>query len=261
MHSKFILSGLVVLLIASTPQLLCGQDSQKTFPLNGAKRLEIEVERTGLEIVGHNQQNVLLEVEGYQPPPERAKGLRPLYNQASDNTGMGLMVETRGGVMYIKKASSHQLHVKLKVPKQLALKVEELNFFGGTPFRLKDLAGEIEITSKNAPIHLEQVSGPIIASSTAGSIDVIFSKLNKDKPSAISNVSGRIDITIDGNTPATFDLSTVTGEIYTDLDIDFGDEKDGMKAIGRRNSRGHLNGGGTELALNAVSSSIYLRKK
>lgn len=251
----------MVLLIASTPQLLCGQDSQKSFPLNGAKRLDIQVERTGLEIVGHNQQNVLLEVEGYQPPPERAKGLRPLYNQATDNTGMGVMVETRGGVMYIKKASSHQMHIKLKVPKQLALKIEELNFFGGTPFKLTDLSGEIEVSSKNAPIHLEQVSGPIIASSTAGSIDVIFSKLNKDKPSAISNVSGRIDVTLDPSTAATFDLTTVTGEIYTDLDIDFGDEKDGLRAIGRRKSRGHMNGGGVELALNAVSSSIYLRKK
>ena len=233
MHSRFILSGLLVLLIASTPQFLCGQGSQKSFPLNGAKRLDIQVERTGLEIVGHNQQNVLLEVEGYQPPPERAKGLRPLYNQATDNTGMGVMVETRGGVMYIKKASSHQMHIKLKVPKQLALKIEELNFFGGTPFKLTDLSGEIEVSSKNAPIHLEQVSGPIIASSTAGSIDVIFSKLNKDKPSAISNVSGRIDVTLDPSTAATFDLTTVTGEIYTDLDIDFGDEKDGLRAIER----------------------------
>lgn len=261
MHSKFILSGLLVLLIASSPQLLCGQESKKTFPLNGAKRLDIQLERAGLEIVGHNQQNVILEVDGYQPPPERAKGLRPLYNQATDNTGMGVMVESKGGTMYIRKASPHQLYLRLKVPKQLVLKIEELNFYGGTPFKMKDLEGEIEVTSKNAPIHLEQVSGPVIASSTAGSIDVIFSKLNKEKPSAISNVSGRIDVSIDPGTAATFELSTVTGEIYTDLDIDFGDDKDGMKAIGRRNSRGHLNGGGIELTLNAVSSSIYLRKK
>ena len=100
-----------------------------------------------------------------------------------------------------------------------------------------------------------------MASSTAGSIDVIFSQLNKEKPSAISNVSGRIDVTLDPNTAVTIDLGTVTGEIYTNLDIDFGDEKDGMKAIGRRYSKGHLNGGGVELALSSVSSSIYLRKK
>ncbi len=261
MHSRFILSGLLVLLIASGPQLLCGQDSSKNFPLNGAKRLDIQVERAGLEIVGHSQQDVVLEVEGYQPPPERAKGLRPLYNQATDNTGMGVMVETKGGTMYIRKASSHQLYLKLKVPKQLALKIEELNFYGATPFKLKDLEGEIEITSMNAPIHLEKVSGPVIASSTAGSIDVIFSRLNKDKPSAISNVSGRIDVTLDSSTAATFDLSTVTGEIYTNLDIDFGDEKGDMRAIGRRNSRGHFNGGGVELALNTISSAIYIRKK
>lgn len=261
MQTKFILSGLLVLVIAGLPQLLCAQETQKTLPLNGAKRIDIQIERAGLEIVGHNSQEVILEVEGYRPPPERAKGLRPLYNQATDNTGMGVMVETKGGVMYIKKASSHQLDIKLKVPRQLALKIEELNFYGGAPFKVTDFDGEIEINSKNAAIHLEKVSGPVVASSTAGSIDVIFSKLNKEKPSAISNVSGRIDVTLDPNTAVTIDLGTVTGEIYTNLDIDFGDEKDGMKAIGRRNSKGHLNGGGVELALSSVSSSIYLRKK
>lgn len=261
MQSKFILSGLLVLVIAGCPQLLCAQDAKKTIPLDGAKRVEIQVERAGIEIVGHDRQEVLLEVDGYQPPPERAKGLRPLYNQATDNTGMGMMVETKGGTMYIKKASSHQLYVKLKIPRQMTLKIEELNFFGGPAFKVKDFDGEIEVISMNAPIHLEKVSGPVIASSTAGSIDVIFSKLNKEKPSAISNVSGRIDVTIDPKAAVTLELSTVTGEIYTDLDIDFGDEKNGMKAIGRRNSKGHLNGGGVELSLNAVSSSIYLRKK
>lgn len=90
---------------------------------------------------------------------------------------------------------------------------------------------------------------------------MIFFKFNKDKFSVIFNVSGWIDVILDFSIVVIFDFIMVIGEIYIDLDIDFGDEKDGLWVIGRRKSCGYMNGGGVELVLNVVSSFIYLRKK
>jgi len=260
MHSKSVVWGLILALITGAPQFLCAQDQAKKFPLKGANRVEIYLERASIEIEGHSGQEINLEVEGYRPPPARAKGLRPLYNQAVDNTGMGLMVDYSDGKVIIKKASSHQLSIKLKLPQNLAVKIEEMSWVSQGAYKVLGYQGEIEVKSNGSPIHLEKVSGPVIASSTAGSIDVIFASLNDLKPSAISNVSGRIDVSIAKSTKATLQLNTVTGEIYTDLDIDFGDRKDGMTVIGRRSSKGLLNGGGVELSINSVSSPIYIRK-
>lgn len=258
MYSKSPIWGLMAFLLTVAPQCLCAQS--QSVPLKGATRVEIYLERASLEIEGHSGQDIQVEAEGYRPPPERAKGLRPLYNQAVDNTGMGLMVENSNGTVTIRKASSNQLRIKLKLPQNLAVQVEETSWMGGGTYKVLGYQGELEVKSNGSPIHLEQVTGPVMASSTSGSIDVIFSSINTLKPSAISNISGRVDVSIDKGTKATFHLTTISGEIYTDLDLDFGDRKDGMKVIGRRSSKGLLNGGGVELTINSISSPIYIRK-
>ncbi|MEZ5044294.1 MAG: hypothetical protein R2828_30660 [Saprospiraceae bacterium] len=261
MNIKTISLGLFGFLMAAIPQLLSAQIMTKTIPLNGAKRVEIYMERASLDISGHDANNIVIETEGNKPPPDRAKGLRPLFNNAVDNTGIGIMVEESADKIVIKKASSHQLEVSIKLPQNLALKVEEISWMGGGDYKFHAYKGEIEVKSNSAAIQLEQVSGPIVASSTSGSIDVIFAKLDQTKPSAISNISGPIDITIAADEKATFKLETITGETYTDLNLDFGQPKDGMQSIGHRKNKGHLNGGGVELALHSISSTIYIRKK
>ena len=69
-------------------------------------------------------------------------------------------------------------------------------------------------------------------------------------------------MTLPANTKANLVLKSVTGEIYTDFDINFS-EKEGhkMKRVGGSNLRGSINGGGVEIALNTISDDIYLRKK
>lgn len=225
----------------------------------GIKKIHMEMENVGLTITGYNGSEVLIEAgRGFSPPPARAKGLRPLYNNAVDNTGVGLQVDQANNVMTIRKASHQDNHYILKVPASINIKIIEKGW-QGDDFELKGINGEIEIKSNGSSIDIEDSSGPIVASTTSGNITVVFSKVDQQGPTSISNISGFVDVSLPGDTKADLVLSSISGEIYTDLDLDMGEGS--MKRIGGRKIRATYNGGGAEIALKAISGNIYLRKK
>lgn len=261
MKNKMQRTLLFLVLFLSGVGMSWGQKVEKSFSAGG-KSIDIALSNASLIVEGHNGSNLIIETEGIKPPPERAKGLRPLFNDATDNTGLGLQVEESGNAIRVKKASNQQLDYRLKVPKNAHLKIEETSWMGGE-FAFKNLNGEVEVKSNGSRLKFEEVSGPIVASSTSGEITVVFSELNTEKPTAISNVSGIIDISLPSSTKANLELSSISGEIYTDLDIKTpNSEEGGMKRLGGPHSlSGTLNGGGVEISLKAISSNIYIREK
>lgn len=237
------------------------QKVEKSFPAAG-KTVKITISSADVIVEGHNGNNLIIETEGIEPPPERAKGLRPLFNSAEDNTGLGLEVVESNNEINIKKASNQALDYHIKVPKGAHLMVEETSWMGGD-YTFNNLNGEIEVKTNGSDLKFTEVSGPIIASSTSGEITIVFAQLNQENPSSISNISGDIDISLPASSKANLELSSISGEVYTDLDIKTkGDEKEGMVRLGGSNSiSGTLNGGGVEINLKAISSNIYIRAK
>ena len=72
--------GLVLLLV----QWSSGQKFVKAFSANGA--IELMVNGSDVHIETHSSNEVVIETNDYEPPPERAEGLRPLSHNAEDNT-------------------------------------------------------------------------------------------------------------------------------------------------------------------------------
>lgn len=225
-----------------------------------AKKVVFSVDDTDLIIEGHNSAEVIITTDDYEEPPERAKGLRPLYTTGQDNTGIGLEVKETGGVLQVSNASNESMEYVIKVPKGMNIQVEELSWQSGD-VTIKNIDGEIELKCKGADIELENVSGPIVANTTSGDITVVFSKVNQNQPTSISNVSGFIDVTLPAATKANFMLKSVTGEVYTDLNLDLGEKKGLRRTGGGQALKGAFNGGGVEISLNTISDDIYLRKQ
>ncbi|GAB5555455.1 MAG: hypothetical protein Sapg2KO_50460 [Saprospiraceae bacterium] len=230
---------------------------KKDFSASGVKTLHIVIDDCDLIIEGGNSSQISLETENLPAIPERAKGLKALYNNASDNTGAGMEMTKDGSIMHLVKARSHSGTYKIKVPSGMNIKIEDTNWTGGD-FKISKVSGEIEVASKNSDVYLDQVSGPITASSTSGDIEVIFNKLTQSKPTYISNISGVIDVKLGASEKANVVLRTVTGEIYSNYDLV--KSKDGMKNYGNRTIELPLNGGGAELKLKNIAGEIYLRK-
>ncbi len=80
------------------------------------------------------------------------------------------------------------------------------------------------------------------------------------KPANFKTISGDIDLTVPGENGLDFKVKTISGEVYSDLDIEYPDGTDGLRQIVGMNVRGRINDGGEFLDLETISGNIYLRK-
>lgn len=248
---------IIALMVGVLCQVSLSAQVKKELNASGVKTIHLIVDQSDVMIEGVSGNQVMIETAELKPIPERAKGLRPLHNNATDNTGAGMEMTKDGSTMVLKKARGGSSNYKIKVPAGVNLKVEESSWMGGD-FELSNVSGEIEIDTKNGNIVMKKVSGPITASSTSGDIEVVFSSLNQTKPTTISNISGFIDVTLSGGTKANLRLNNITGEVYSNYELT--KPKDGMKVYGGRKISKELNGGGVEVSLKNISGDIYLRK-
>jgi hypothetical protein len=76
----------------------------------------------------------------------------------------------------------------------------------------------------------------------------------------IKSISGFIDFNWLPNQEANLALKSITGELYTDLDFDILNKKDTPPVVGYT-LKGQIGDGGRTLALETISSDIYLRKR
>jgi DUF4097 and DUF4098 domain-containing protein YvlB len=258
MKQAFIL-GAALLLLGSN--LLAQKTFKKTFS-GTAQKVNILLQRSEVSIQGHAGNELIIESDqALTPIPERAKGLKPLYNTASDNTGLGLEVEEVSGVMTIRKASFQKINYVIKVPTRADVRIE-VRDWEQNDLSLKDLSGEIEIIGKSSDIKLQNITGPVVANTVNGSIEVTISRLEQSKPTHISTVNGFIDVSLPADSKANVNLSTINGEIYSDADIKFPNKDDkGLPALQRNTTNGKINGGGVELTFKTINGEIYLRKK
>lgn len=76
----------------------------------------------------------------------------------------------------------------------------------------------------------------------------------------LKTISGVIDMTVPGRSGLDFKASTITGELFSDLDIEFPYGKDGLRQIVGQKVRGRISNGGPESRFETISGNIYLRK-
>ncbi|GGK82998.1 hypothetical protein GCM10011405_33540 [Rufibacter glacialis] len=230
------------------------------------KQVQLSMSKSNVKIVGHTGDEVIIETRDYSAPPKRAEGLKPLYNQEEDNTNLGLSVAKSNNTLTIAKASRAYADYVIRIPKNAAVVYKETNW-ESSEISFADLDGEIELKLNNSDVTLTNISGPVVANNTGGSIKVVFSSLNQSKPSAISTVNGDIDITLPAKDKANFKLKSLQGEIYTDFDIEIQrqkeeDDDEGLALVGGGgNIVGKVNGGGVEMNIQTISSDIFIRKK
>ncbi|GAB2565473.1 DUF4097 family beta strand repeat-containing protein [Spirosoma areae] len=226
------------------------------------RKVTIEMDAGSLKIEGHNSDEVIIQASsGYEAPPERAKGLKPIYNTAVDNSGIGLAVTPESGGLKIEKATRRQIKYTIKLPRKVALLYQETNWQGSN-VTVSNMDGDLEIRTNNASIDLNNVTGPVVANTINGEVSVVYSTLSQEKPTAISTINGPIDITLPATAKANLKLRSIQGEMYTDFDLGVKNTKDGMTKVGGgHNIDGSTNGGGVEMQLKTINSNIYIRKQ
>ncbi len=242
-----------------------GQTKEYKYKVPGSPEqysLKITNLQTDLRIEGYTGTEIVITALDYEGIPEKAQGLKPLSATGPDNTEIGLYMKAEGNVVVLSGAGRHanETDYIIKMPAGMGLSYDQESWHGGGDVVVKGVNGEVNLQMKNSDVELVDVAGPIVASTVSGDVNVVFAKLNQAKPTSLATTSGDIDITMPADSKVNFKLSVVSGEIYTDMDLNFG-EKEGLKSWGGMNANPTLNGGGVEVSLRAVSGDIYLRKK
>lgn len=99
---------------------------------------------------------------------------------------------------------------------------------------------------RNARLKVETISGNI---DIKGASEAVSAK----------TISGFVDMTWPTSKGANLAMKTITGEVYSDLDIDFKGKKQKHPIVGYL-LEGAANGGGPTVRLESISNNIYLRK-
>ena len=126
-----------------------------------------------------------------------------------------------------------------------------------------DMKDAITVLSNNSDIILKNVTGPITAKTTSGDIEATFLKNSRVQASDVSAVSGTVDIYLPSNLSADLNMSSISGDVYSDFELDFGnkDNHRGLEKIGGgKNTQARINGGGVKLVFSSVSDDVFVRK-
>lgn len=235
----------------------------KLSPKGDVSQTTIVIENLYADVIieGTSGSEISIETDDYEGIPEKAKGLKPLSATGPENTGIGLSVQQEGNLIKISGASKKaDGEYYFKVPKNIKLKVD-LNSWQGGDFSATGLSNEVEVKTQNGDLDLKNITGPLVAYSLSGDIEVDFSTISQATPTSITTTSGDVDVTLPASTKGNFKLSSISGEIYTDMDFQFGNEEKMKRLGGGMSSEATLNGGGVEITLKSISGDVYIRKK
>jgi len=221
-------------------------------------KIIIDMQGSDVTVEGIDGNELVIKGDGFEEPPKRAEGLRPIYNSAVDNTKIGLSVTPQDNVVRITRASRKDATYLIRVPRNAAVQYKQAGWNGSGDLVVRDVSGNLEVSMTSGDINLKNVAGPVVANTVSGDIQVRFAPMRQG-PSSISTVSGDVDVSMPTNTKATMKLRSVSGEVYTDFDMSLKGQ-DNMQHIGGQVVDGSINGGGNVLSLKTVSGDIYVRK-
>jgi len=242
------------------------QEYKTKIPNAPGQSIAIELPANGVKIEGYSGDELIIKGSGdMKPVPDRAKGLKPVYYGAVDNTGIGLSAVKEGNVLKIEKSTRQDFKYTFRIPNKVSVQFQQSAFQGNDDLDIQGFEGDIEIKTNQAGVKADKIGGAFVANTISGNIEARFTPLPAGKTVAISSISGDIDIALQANTKASLTLKAIDGEIYTDFDIrQKGPEKNtgSLKKISVGSSLdGTINGGGeTVVNLNVISGDIFLRK-
>jgi lia operon protein LiaG len=251
-----------VLFLLCFSGFLCGSLNAQEYKIQVQNskegKLTLNQFPANLPIEGYNGNEIVIVSDHSTKPPERAKGLTPVYSQGTDNTGMAIAVEKNGNQITLncllpiyKKAN-----YKIRVPENFSLRVSSECGNSGK-VTISNIKNEVEV--KNCQdIILKNVTGPLVLSTIAGDVQIVFTELSKDKPISLASISGEIDVTLPAKSGVDLEMETVSGAFFSDFDLTSTDKK--LKQVGGSKLKTQLNGGGVPFKITNISGNIYLRK-
>jgi lia operon protein LiaG len=256
---KTMKTSIIALFLILTAGVLSAQEYKITVQNPKEGRLILKDFNGTLPIEGYSGTDIIItSTSGDLTPPEKAKGLKPIYPSGSDNSGIGLDVQKIDNIVTLKclLPFTQDGEYKIKVPETMSIELTS-GCERNNDVTVKNMKNEIDINSCH-DIKLTGVTGPLVLSTISGNIDITYSNINAAKASSVNSISGDVDITLPAKTAVDLEMHVISGTMYSDFDLS--ETKKDLKKVGGNDMNFSLNGGGFKFSIGSVSGNIYLRK-
>ncbi len=147
---------------------------------------------------------------------ERAKGLQALSSSGFiDNTGLGINVAKKGEDMEVNPVgnSSRGDVLYIRVPATVDVVFNNNKSIFADTLLIKNMKGEIEVSTSYNDIVLENNSGPMNIKNVYKNVEVAFANDIKG-PVSIISVYGHVDVAMPASTKANLIMGTSYGKLY-----------------------------------------------
>jgi lia operon protein LiaG len=263
---------IILLLVAAFPILALAQTKKFEYTPKVKGKIEITNLPGEISLLNSNGNAIVIESDFNMEKPERADGLK-LLGSAEDNTDLGVNISEENGIIHIQGATRQVKEYKYKVlvPVGMAVNLNYSSPFAkGGDITVEGFNGSLELKTLNANVKISKSSGPFTIATISGNIEIRFDKINQAEPTSLASISGLIDISVPSSEKASFDINTMNGNVYNNLDLNSVQKKEsddkenrahGMNYLKMQSANSYtLNGGGQKVLLKSITGNIYLRK-
>ncbi|RZK60277.1 MAG: hypothetical protein EOO59_07035, partial [Hymenobacter sp.] len=188
---KNILHLTLLALVLALPAQLRAQEFKMKFNSPTNRKVVLDMRGNDITVEGYDGDELLIKGSGnFEAPPALAQGLRPVYSSgAADNTRLGLAVtQTGANTIRIARTSRSDGHYTVRLPRETDVAFAD-SWGGSDDVTMRDIAGRIEVSLKSGDLRLLNVSGPVVANTISGDIQIKFNA-TPTQPSAVTSVSG-----------------------------------------------------------------------
>ena len=234
------------------------------FPKLGEKgTLEVDINRGFIEVTGHEQPGVVIEV--LTPPrfeisdkqdSQLSKFFAPKYDLETDEKKNLIKLDTYN--------QDFVLNLRIKVPYETDLSLD--TYYDGY-LEVKNVTGTIETRTQHSDIRLLDIAGSATAFSRNGDLTIGFRELAANARLDFESYNGAIDLTLPQSTAATAAVSSGIGEFQSAFEIATIEEHERPDSILSKVKTnvdeyqfGKINGGGIPLRIESENGLIQIRK-
>ncbi|MBN2087442.1 DUF4097 family beta strand repeat protein [Candidatus Peregrinibacteria bacterium] len=258
---------------------------KQEIDLSSITKIEIYYIYGDINIEGTTSNKLKIDIISKREVPKDFNSLK--FELKESNSDLDLNIETIGNILRIYPSSiqAKLTDYNIIVPKNIKVKI---NNVGGdnnktwSPFKYKSLlTGKINVTNLTDDIQINgsyytilnliNITGPIVAESNSGNINIDFSSLSQSNPSSIKTNSGIITITLPQSAKCNVFASSLTGKFQSEINLDKINVESPDPEVRSKmevtndeadtKTKGQINGGGVNLYIRSLTGDISLKSK
>ena len=233
------------------------------FPKQGQKGvLEIDIQRGFIDVTGHDQPGVAIEIlmpPGFEKSADQdsqlSKIFAPKYDLDTDVTKNLIKLDTYN--------QDYALNLRIKVPRATDLSLDSYI----NDLRVKNVSGTIHTHSEHGDISLLDIAGSATAFSRNGNLTVRFQNVGSSGMLDFESYNGAINLSLPKSIATTTAISSGIGSYQSAFEIAPLDESDRPKSILNKVKSnvdeyqfGKINGGGIPLRIESENGRIKILK-